>query len=188
MPIWVSEWSHTNQRSNVQHNLELPTAFLKLHEIAHQNASWYQLTLIELENTRVYRSVFDYLTGALAPKSALAYRHVHPDVETEEPPPIARASRTKVVPHQPALKRSILRPHLRWLPVSLGMLLMLFIVIAAAYSDEPSRLTLSIEECCFSQAETVSTERSGSRAMGWLRRRLTDQRPIAQSSPACPVV
>jgi tetratricopeptide (TPR) repeat protein len=33
----------TNQRSNVPHNLELLTAFLKLHEIAHQNASWYEV-------------------------------------------------------------------------------------------------------------------------------------------------
>ncbi len=38
---------------------------------------------------------------ALAPKSALAYRPVHPDVAIEEPPRIARASRTKGIPRQP---------------------------------------------------------------------------------------
>jgi hypothetical protein len=54
--------------------------------------------------------------------------------------------------------------------------------------DPPSRLTISIEGCFFNQAETVSTERSGSRSMGWLRRRLTDERSVAQSAPTRPVV
>ena len=38
--------------------------------------------------------------------------------------------------------------------------------IAEAYSEEPSNLPTSTEGCCFSQAATLSTERSGSRSMG----------------------
>jgi hypothetical protein len=53
-------------------------------------------------------------------------------VATEEPPRIARASRTKGTPRQPTLKRAIPSPHLRWIPVSLGMILMLFIVISGS--------------------------------------------------------
>jgi hypothetical protein len=39
-------------------------------------------------------------------------------------------------------------------------------LMADAYSEEPSRLTTSIEGCFNNQAETVSTERSGRRSMG----------------------
>lgn len=69
----------------------------------------------------------------LAPKSAVRYRPVAPDVATEEPPRITRASRT-----QPTSKLSELRrrppsrQHLWLLPVGLGMILMLSIVIAGS--------------------------------------------------------
>src|SRR5713226_8326648 len=39
-------------------------------------------------------------------------------------------------------------------------------LMAEAYSDEPSRLIVSMEGYFFNQAETVSTERSASRSMG----------------------
>jgi hypothetical protein len=68
--------------------------------------------------------------AALAPKSAVRYRPVDPDVATEEPPRIPRASRT-----QPPSKL----PERRWhtfsrqprflLPVGLGMILMLLVVV-----------------------------------------------------------
>jgi hypothetical protein len=70
---------------------------------------------------------------ALAPKSAVRDQTVAPDVATEEPPRIPRASRT-----QPTSKL----PQRRWhtasrlprflLPVGVGMTLMLFIVIAGS--------------------------------------------------------
>jgi hypothetical protein len=67
--------------------------------------------------------------AALTPKSAVSYRPVMSDVATEEPPRIARASRTKVSLHEPASRSIISRSYLRFVPVSLGMLLMLFIVV-----------------------------------------------------------
>jgi len=39
--------------------------------------------------------------------------------------------------------------------------------MAEAYSEEPSRLTTSTWGCAWNQAETVSTERSASRSIGW---------------------
>ncbi len=38
--------------------------------------------------------------------------------------------------------------------------------MAEAYSEEPSRLIVSIGGCSFNQAETVSTVRSGSKSLG----------------------
>lgn len=69
---------------------------------------------------------------ALAPKSALPYRPVHADVTREEPPRIARASRTQDIARQGAAQRALPRQPLRWLPVSLGMILMLLIVAAGS--------------------------------------------------------
>src|SRR2546423_13641532 len=69
---------------------------------------------------------------ALAPKSALAYRPVHPDVATEEPPRIARASRTRSTSRETAPRRTISRSHLRFVPMSLGMVLMLFIGLSGS--------------------------------------------------------
>jgi hypothetical protein len=69
---------------------------------------------------------------ALAPKSAISYRPVAPDVATEEPKRPARASRTKATLREPAPGRLISRSHLRFVPIGLGMLLMLFIVVAGS--------------------------------------------------------
>lgn len=70
---------------------------------------------------------------ALAPKSAVRYRPVDPDVASEEPPRIPRASRTQPTSKLPPLRRRVLsRQPLWFLPVGLGMILMLGIVIAGS--------------------------------------------------------
>jgi len=69
---------------------------------------------------------------ALAPKSAVRDRPVAPDVATEVPPWIARASRTKSTRSEPAPFRLILGSHLGLVPIGVGMLLMLVIVVAGS--------------------------------------------------------
>jgi hypothetical protein len=70
---------------------------------------------------------------ALAPKSALPYRPLASDVATEEPPRIARASLTKAPPRKNTLRRAIPRARPGFMPIGLGMLLMLVIVIAGSW-------------------------------------------------------
>jgi hypothetical protein len=69
---------------------------------------------------------------ALAPKSAVRYRPAPPDVATEEPPRITRASRTKATRSAPEPFRLILGSRLGLVPIGVGMLLMLSIVIAGS--------------------------------------------------------
>jgi hypothetical protein len=67
---------------------------------------------------------------ALAPKSAVRYRPVAPDVATEEPARITRASRTQPTSKLPQLRRRTSSRLPLWLlPVGLGMLLMLLVVV-----------------------------------------------------------
>ncbi len=68
--------------------------------------------------------------AALAPKSAVRYRPVDPDVASEEPPRITRASRTQPTSKLPGLRRRTSSRLPRFLlPVGLGMILMLFVVV-----------------------------------------------------------
>jgi hypothetical protein len=69
---------------------------------------------------------------ALAPKSAVRSRPVAPDVATEVPPWIARASRTKAIPRAPEARLARPLSHLHFVPIGLGMILMLFIVVAGS--------------------------------------------------------
>jgi hypothetical protein len=70
---------------------------------------------------------------ALAPKSAVRYRPADPDVATEEPPRIPRASRTQPTSKLPERRQRTLSCQPLWLlPVGVGMILMLFIVIAGS--------------------------------------------------------
>jgi hypothetical protein len=69
---------------------------------------------------------------ALAPKSAVRSRPVAPDVATEVPPWMARASRTKATRPSPEPFRLISGSRLGLVPLGLGMILMLFIVIAGS--------------------------------------------------------
>lgn len=67
---------------------------------------------------------------ALAPKSVITHRPLSPDVATEEPPRVARASRNQPTsPKRPAGKQTPLRQHLRLLSVAIGMFLMLSAVV-----------------------------------------------------------
>jgi hypothetical protein len=68
----------------------------------------------------------------LAPKSAVRSRPVAPDVATEVPPWIARASRGKAPRSELAPFRLISGSRLGLVPIGVGMLLMLFIVIAGS--------------------------------------------------------
>jgi hypothetical protein len=69
---------------------------------------------------------------ALAPKSVVRSRPVAPDVATEVPPWIARASRTKAPRSSPAPLRLLSGSRLGLVPIGVGMLLMLVIVIAGS--------------------------------------------------------
>ncbi len=70
---------------------------------------------------------------ALAPKSAVRDQTVAPDVATEVPPWIARASRTQPTSKLPERRRRTLSRQPFWLlPVGLGMILMLGIVIVGS--------------------------------------------------------
>jgi hypothetical protein len=69
---------------------------------------------------------------ALAPKSAVRDQTVVPDVATEVPPWIARASRSKATRPSPEPFRLISGSHLGLVPLGLGMILMLSIVIAGS--------------------------------------------------------
>src|SRR6266699_76474 len=69
---------------------------------------------------------------ALAPKSAVRDQTVAPDVATEVPSWIARASRTKAPRSSPVPRRFIPGSRLGLVPIGLGMLLMLFIVVAGS--------------------------------------------------------
>jgi hypothetical protein len=66
---------------------------------------------------------------ALAPKSAVRSRPVTPDVETEVPPWIARASRTQAPSREPAPRPVTPRSLLSFVPLGVGMLLMLLVVV-----------------------------------------------------------
>lgn len=69
---------------------------------------------------------------ALAPKSAVRSRPVAPDVATEVPPWIARASRSKATRSEPAPLRLLSGSRLGLVPIGVGMLLMLVIVVAGS--------------------------------------------------------
>jgi hypothetical protein len=66
---------------------------------------------------------------ALAPKSAVRDQTVAPDVATEVPPWIARASRSKATRSEPAPRRLISGSRLGLVPLGVGMLLMLLVVV-----------------------------------------------------------
>ena len=66
---------------------------------------------------------------ALAPKSALPYRPVATSGATEEPPRIARASRARAIPRKNAPRGVEPRALLSFVPLGLGMLLMLLVVV-----------------------------------------------------------
>jgi hypothetical protein len=69
---------------------------------------------------------------ALAPKSAVRSRPVAPDVATEVPAWIARASRIKAPRSSPLPRRLLPGSRLGLVPIGLGMLLMLVIVVAGS--------------------------------------------------------
>jgi hypothetical protein len=69
---------------------------------------------------------------ALAPRSAVRSRAVDPDVATEVPAWIARASRSKAPRSSPVPVRLISGSRLGWVPIGVGMLLMLVIVVAGS--------------------------------------------------------
>lgn len=71
---------------------------------------------------------------ALAPKSAVRSRPVPPDVATEEPPRIPRASRIQPTSKLPELRwrRTLSGQPLWLLPIGVGMILMLGIVIVGS--------------------------------------------------------
>jgi len=66
---------------------------------------------------------------ALAPKSAVRDQTVAPDVATEVPPWITRASRTRATRSEPAPFRLISGSRLGLVPIGVGMLLMLLVVV-----------------------------------------------------------
>ncbi len=66
---------------------------------------------------------------ALAPKSAGRDQTVAPDGATEVAPWIARASRSKAPRSEPEPLRPISGSRLGWVPIALGMLLMLLVVV-----------------------------------------------------------
>ena len=66
---------------------------------------------------------------ALAPKSAVRSRPVVPDVATEVPPWIARASRRNATRSEPAPLHLISGSRLGLVPIGVGMLLMLVVVV-----------------------------------------------------------
>ncbi len=67
---------------------------------------------------------------ALAPKSAVWSRPVDPDIATDEPPRITRASRTQPTSKLPELRqRTSSRLPRFLLPVGVGMILMLLVVV-----------------------------------------------------------
>ncbi len=71
---------------------------------------------------------------ALAPKSAVRSRPVPPDVATEEPPRIPRASRIQPTSKLPQRRwrRTLSRQPRFLLPIGVGMILMLGIVIVGS--------------------------------------------------------
>src|SRR5579884_905823 len=79
--------------------------------------------------------------AALAPKSAVRYRPVDPDVASEEPPRITRASRTQPTSKLPGLRRRTSSRLPRFLlPVGLGMILMRF--VEGVHPHHPDMLIL----------------------------------------------
>jgi hypothetical protein len=67
---------------------------------------------------------------ALAPKSAITHRPLTPDVETEEPPRVARASRSQPAPRLRLMRKEATRhPDLRLFSIIIGMFLMFSLVV-----------------------------------------------------------